>query len=56
MQYQQAEQILVSEVAWLPLDQATTWWETKPYLVNFTITAGGLIPKESLQSMYLTVP
>ncbi len=56
VQYQQAEQILVSEVAWLPLDQATTWWETKPYLVNFTITAGGLIPKESWQSMYLTVP
>ncbi len=53
VQYQQAEQILVTKVAWLPLDQATNWWETKPYLVNFTITAGGLIPRESWQSMYI---
>ena len=53
VQYQQAEQILVTKVAWLPLDQATNWWETKPYLVNFTITAGGLIPRESWQTMFI---
>ncbi len=52
-QYQQAEQILVKEVGWLPLDQATNWWETKPYLIGFTITAGGLIPRESWQNMYI---
>jgi oligopeptide transport system substrate-binding protein len=52
-QYQQAEQILVTEVAWLPLYQATTWWETKPYLVGFTVTAGGLTPRESWQNMYI---
>ncbi len=52
-QYQQAEQILVKEVAWLPLYQATTWWETKPYVVGFTVTAGGLTPNESWQNMYI---
>jgi oligopeptide transport system substrate-binding protein len=53
-QYQQAEQSLVTEVAWLPLDQATTWWEVKPWLRNFTIASDGLIPKESWQIMYVT--
>jgi oligopeptide transport system substrate-binding protein len=53
-QYQQAEQILVTEVGWLPLDQGTAWWEVKPYLHNYSITAGGLIPKESWKAMYLT--
>ena len=53
-QYQQAEQILVTEVGWLPIDQGTAWWEVKPYLHNFTLTAGGLVPKESWQAMYLT--
>ncbi len=36
VQYQQAEQILVTKVAWLPLDQTTAWWEVKPYLVGTT--------------------
>jgi oligopeptide transport system substrate-binding protein len=54
VQYQQAEQILVTQVGWLPLDQATTWWEVKPYLQNFTLTAGGLTPKESWQTMFVT--
>jgi peptide/nickel transport system substrate-binding protein/oligopeptide transport system substrate-binding protein len=52
-EYQQAEQLLVTDVAWLPLDQATTWWETGPKLEGFTITAGGLIPRESWQTMYI---
>ncbi len=54
LQYQQAEQILVTKVGWLPLDQTTTWWETKSYLKNYTVTAGGLVPKESWQTMYIT--
>jgi peptide/nickel transport system substrate-binding protein/oligopeptide transport system substrate-binding protein len=53
-QYQQAEQILVTQVAWLTTDQATNWWETGPHLQGYTITAGGLVPRESWQSMYIT--
>ena len=53
-QYQQAEQILVTDVAWLPLDQQTIWWETGPRLQNFTIAATGLIPRESWQTMYIS--
>jgi oligopeptide transport system substrate-binding protein len=53
-QYQQAEQILVTKVAWLSTDQATTWWETGPKLQGFTITAGGLIPRETWASMYIS--
>ncbi len=53
-QYQQAEQILVKEVGWLPLYQTTAWWEVRPYLHNYTITPGGLVPKEAWQTMYLT--
>ncbi|HEX9038253.1 MAG TPA: peptide ABC transporter substrate-binding protein [Ktedonobacterales bacterium] len=53
-QYQQAEQLLVTDVAWLSLDQATTWWETGPKLQGFTVTAGGLIPRETWQTMYIT--
>ncbi|HEX9038250.1 MAG TPA: peptide ABC transporter substrate-binding protein [Ktedonobacterales bacterium] len=52
-QYQQAEQLLVTDVAWIPLDQRTVWWETSPKLQGFTIAATGLIPRESWQTMYL---
>ena len=53
-QYQQAEQILVTDVAWLSLDQSTTWWETGPKLQGFSVNAGGLTPKESWQTMYIS--
>jgi peptide/nickel transport system substrate-binding protein/oligopeptide transport system substrate-binding protein len=52
-EYREAEQALVTDVAWLPLDQTTTWWETGPYLQGFTIAASGLIPRESWQTMYI---
>ena len=52
-QYQQAEQILVKEVGWLPLDQATTWWEIRPWVVNFNVAAGGLTPLQTWQQIYI---
>jgi oligopeptide transport system substrate-binding protein len=52
--YQQAEQILVTDVAWIPLDQQTVWWETDPTLQGFTISSTGLIPRASWQTMYVT--
>jgi peptide/nickel transport system substrate-binding protein/oligopeptide transport system substrate-binding protein len=53
VQYQQAEQILVTKVAWLSLDQATTWWEIRPWVVNFNIAAGGLTPLDTWQQIYI---
>lgn len=52
-QYQQAEQILVTKVGWLPLDQATTWWEIRPWVVNFNVAAGGLTPLDTWQQIYI---
>ncbi|HEU5343883.1 MAG TPA: peptide ABC transporter substrate-binding protein [Ktedonobacterales bacterium] len=52
-QYQQAEQILVTQVGWLPLDQATTWWEIRPWVVNFNVAAGGLTPLQTWQQIYI---
>ena len=52
-QYQQAEQMLVTQVGWLPLDQATTWWEVRPWVVNFNIAAGGLTPLDTWQQVYI---
>jgi peptide/nickel transport system substrate-binding protein/oligopeptide transport system substrate-binding protein len=52
-QYQQAEQILVTKVGWLPLDQATTWWEIRPWVVNFNVAAGGLTPLQTWQQVYI---
>ena len=53
-QYQQAEQILVKEVGWLSLDQATTWWEIRPWVVNFSIAPNGLTPLQTWQQVYIT--
>jgi len=52
-QYQQAEQMLVTQVGWLPLDQATTWWEIRPWVVNFNVAAGGLTPLQTWQQIYI---
>jgi hypothetical protein len=43
----------VTQVGWLPLDQATTWWEVKPYVNGFTISAGGLTPKDDWLKIYI---
>jgi oligopeptide transport system substrate-binding protein len=53
-QYQQAEQILVTKVGWLSLSQGKAWWEVKPTLHNYTLNAGGIVPKEAWQAMYVT--
>ena len=53
-QYQQAEQILVKEVAWIPLFQQAYWWEVKPYVRNYFVDAGNIVPKESWQAIVIT--
>lgn len=52
--YQKAEQILVTDVGWIPLYQAATWWETRSTVHNYTLTTTGLITDDIWQSIYLT--
>lgn len=49
--YQAAEQLLVTQVAWLPLDQPKLWWETRPYVQGFSIDPIGLTPLDVWQSV-----
>lgn len=47
--YQAAEQLLVTQVAWLPLVQPKLWWETRSYVQGFSIDAAGLTPLDIWQ-------
>lgn len=46
----------MTQVAWLPLDQQTIWWETRPTVRNFTIGPTSLIPREVWRTVYVTIP
>ena len=52
--YNAAEQLLVTNVAWLPIDQVKTWWEIRPYVNNFSVDAGGLTTLDTWQSIYIS--
>jgi len=52
-QYQQAEQSLVSQVAWIPLDQANGWYEARPNVINLAVNADGVVPLPVWQAVYL---
>lgn len=51
--YQAAEQLLATQVAWLPLDQPKLWWETRSYVQGFSIDAVGLTPLDVWQGMFI---
>ena len=51
--YQRAEQLLVDQVAWVPIDQEKVWWEAAPYLQGFQVAATGQIPLNLWQTMYI---
>ncbi len=53
-QYQQAEQSEVSDIAWIPLDQANGWYEVRANVINLTVNADGLVPLPIWQQVYLT--
>jgi ABC-type oligopeptide transport system substrate-binding subunit len=48
--YQAAEQLLVSAVAWIPLYQEQAYWQTRPAVVGVTLDAQGAL------AVYDTVP
>jgi len=56
-QYNQAEQLLVTNVAWIPTQQGKDSYNVQPYVHNFIINSLGTIPltgPSSWETMYLT--
>jgi peptide/nickel transport system substrate-binding protein/oligopeptide transport system substrate-binding protein len=53
LDYQHAEQLLVDQVAWIPLDQEKLWWETASYLQGFQVAATGQTPLTIWQAVYI---
>jgi oligopeptide transport system substrate-binding protein len=53
-EYNQAEQLLVNNVAWIPLNQQTTYYNLAPYVHNFAYNSLGEVPLATWQQIYLT--
>jgi ABC-type oligopeptide transport system substrate-binding subunit len=51
--YAAAEQLLVTSVAWLPLDQPKLWWEAAPGVVGFRLDGRGMSTLAMWQHLYL---
>ena len=51
--YQQAEQQLVNDVAWMPMEQVTTTYLRKPYVIGMTDNPQGLIPPNDWANIYI---
>jgi ABC-type transport system substrate-binding protein len=52
--YAAAEQLLVSNVAWIPLVQPKLWWETAPGVVGLRLDGRGMSTLDVWQQVYLT--
>jgi oligopeptide transport system substrate-binding protein len=53
--YQNAEQQLVNDVAWLPVTQARIAYVLRPYVQGFTPNAEFLIPPDDWSQIYISV-
>lgn len=53
-QYNQAEQILVKQVAGCPLYSRLAWYEVRPYVHNYFEDSQGLVPQDNYVNMYIT--
>jgi oligopeptide transport system substrate-binding protein len=51
--YNAAEQMLVTQVAWMSLDQAKTFYEVRSYVKGYVIDAQGYVPLTAWQTMYI---
>ena len=51
--YQQAEQQLVNDVAWMPMEQVTETYLRKPYVIGITDNELGLIPPKDWANIYI---
>jgi oligopeptide transport system substrate-binding protein len=52
-EYQQAEQQLVNDVAWMPMEQVTNVFLLKPYVVGMVDNQQGLIPPNDWANIYI---
>ncbi|HZS79524.1 MAG TPA: peptide ABC transporter substrate-binding protein [Ktedonobacteraceae bacterium] len=52
--YNQLEQQLVNEVAWMPVEQVTTTYLLKPCVQGFALNAQGLIPPDDWSNVYIS--
>lgn len=50
--YQQAEQQLINDVAWLPIEQETTTFLRSPYIVGIVDNGQGIIPPDDWANIY----
>jgi oligopeptide transport system substrate-binding protein len=53
-EYNQAEQLLVNDVAWIPFNQQKTFYNLAPYVHNFAYNSLGEVPLATWQQIYLT--
>jgi peptide/nickel transport system substrate-binding protein/oligopeptide transport system substrate-binding protein len=51
--YQKAEQQLVNDVAWIPMEQVTNVYLLKPYVLGFVDNQQGLIPPGDWANIYI---
>ncbi len=51
--YQQAEQQLINDVAWLPMEQVTQTFLRQPYIIGMVDNAQGLIPPDDWANIYI---
>jgi peptide/nickel transport system substrate-binding protein/oligopeptide transport system substrate-binding protein len=51
--YQKAEQQLVNDVAWMPMEQVTNVYLLKPYVVGLVENQQGLIPPDDWANIYI---
>ncbi|MDQ2714089.1 MAG: peptide ABC transporter substrate-binding protein [Chloroflexota bacterium] len=52
--YQNAEQQLVNDVAWLPMEQVQTAYVLKPYVQNYIVNSQGAVPPDDWGSIYIS--
>ena len=52
--YMQAEQQLVNDVAWLPIEQEETYLVLKSYVRGLVFSALGIIPPDDWSAVYIT--
>jgi peptide/nickel transport system substrate-binding protein/oligopeptide transport system substrate-binding protein len=51
--YQRAEQQLVNDVAWIPMEQVTNVYLLKPYVIGLADNQQGLIPPDDWSHVYI---
>lgn len=54
--YNAAEQLLVVNIAWIPLYQTKVWWQAQPAVRNYAIASFGLTPLDIWPSVYIEAP